>query len=185
MRTKFPFYLLNFKWEIIQIQKRLINTQNNILTPNPILILLDDFIEFMCHKKKGIFTKKKMCLYIFICCTREWFYGVMWTFECMHVLKKKKKTIVKHERSEWKASVKKRQLWIKVVKCNISCVVFYIHVLYIKQGSWRLKMALFKLTYLVERTLDPLCGSIFSYNTRIPSVSKSRKLRVFRWSRSY
>lgn len=65
MRTKFPFYLLNFKWEIIQIQKRLINTQNNILTPNPILILLDDFIEFMCHKKKGIFTKKN-CVYIFL-----------------------------------------------------------------------------------------------------------------------
>lgn len=66
MRTKFPFYLLNFKWEIIQIQKRLINTQNNILTPNPILILSDDFIEFMCHKKKGIFTKKKNCVYIFL-----------------------------------------------------------------------------------------------------------------------
>lgn len=29
-------YFINFKWETIQIQKRLINTQNNILTPNTI-----------------------------------------------------------------------------------------------------------------------------------------------------
>lgn len=167
MRTKFPFYLLNFKWEIIQIQKRLINTQNNILTPNPILILLDDFIEFMCHKKKGIFTKKKMCIYIFICCTRAWFYGVMWTFECMHVLKKKKNycetwTKWKESKCEKTTIVNTCSLWIKVVKCIISCVVFYKHVLYIKQGFWRLKMALFKLSYLVEKTLDPLCGSILA-----------------------
>lgn len=125
MRTKFPFYLLNFKWEIIQIQKRLINTQNNILTPNPILILLDDFIEFMCHKKKGIFTKKKMCIYIFICCTRAWFYGVMWTFECMHVLKKKKKIL-------WNMKeVKGKQVW-KDDNCeymqfvNKSCKMYHL-----------------------------------------------------------
>lgn len=76
MRTKFPFYLLNFKWEIIQIQKRLINTQNNILTPNPILILLDDFIEFMCHKKKGIFTKKKI-VYIYFYMLLTWM--ILWS----------------------------------------------------------------------------------------------------------
>lgn len=125
MRTKFPFYLLNFQWEIIQIQKRLINTQNNILTPNPILILLDDFIEFMCHKKKGIFTKKKMCIYIFICCTRAWFYGVMWTFECMHVLKKEKKLL-------WNMKeVKGKQVW-KDDNCeymqsvNKSCKMYHL-----------------------------------------------------------
>lgn len=34
-------------------------------------------------------------------------------------------------------------------------------------------MALFKLTYIVERALHPECGSIFSHNTiRIPSPNR-------------
>lgn len=132
-----------------------------------------------------------MCIYIFICCSRAWFYGVMWTFECMHVLKKKKKTNVKHE-------VKGKQVW-KDDNCeymqfvNKSCKMYhllhifmYTCIIYkaLKQGSWRLNMALFKLTFLVERALDPLCEEFLAVTSQNRERSAFFLFFFFRWSRS-